>query len=251
MFRLIKNEWQKISVSVICTTAFLSIMMSILSCTLYKNYSLFCDLEAWEVGTELIGFLFPLFVVIPVCWNMYYERKNNFLLYTLPRISKGKYLIVKWLTYTISAFLILFVPYLLSAVFAIYIKPAITPWTQNFNHIFAEMFTKAPIVYALILSLWRGLIGVLVMSFGFALSLYVDNIFIILTGPFIYSILENFVLSILGMPEYRLVTAFDPTILSLKTISPSFAVGPILVCAMILLILLYFSKKKDTSIYKV
>lgn len=31
-----------------------------------------------------------------------------------------------------------------------------------------------------------------VMTFGFVLALYCKNIFVILTGPFMYSILENF-----------------------------------------------------------
>lgn len=61
--------------------------MSVLSCTIYQNYTLHYDLEAWEVGTELFSLLYPLFVVVPLCWNLYYERKNNFLLYVMPRVK--------------------------------------------------------------------------------------------------------------------------------------------------------------------
>ena len=49
------------------------------------------------------------------------------------------------------------------------------------------------------------------MTFGFILALYCKNIFVILTGPFMYSILENFVLAILCLERLRLVVAFDPT----------------------------------------
>ena len=68
----------------------------------------------------------------------------------------------------------------------------------------------------------------LVMTFGFVLALYCKNIFVILTGPFMYSILENFVLSILRLEKYRLVVSFDPTTVSPQAVSMiSFLVGPI------------------------
>lgn len=106
-------------------------------------------------------------------------------------------------------------------------------------------------MYAFLISLWRGFVGVLVMSLGFVLSLYVDNIFVILTGPFIYGILENFILSILSVPEYRLVTAFDPTVVVSERISAlSFVVGPGLVCILIFFLWLYLGKMKGVSIYK-
>ncbi len=256
MFRLIKNEWNKIKFAVLGTTAILSIAACILSSTLYQNYALYYDLEAWEIGTELIGFLFPLFVVIPICWNMYYERKNNFLLYTMPRVSKRKYLTAKWLTSAISAFFILFIPYFLSAIFALYVKSpidiladaSVTP----FNHIFLDMFTQTPLLYAFLLSCWDGFIGIFVMSLGFVLSLYVDNIFVILTGPFIYVILENFILSIIGLPKYRLATAFKPTALATESITTgSFIMGLLLISVVIAAVSLYFGKKKHIPVFKV
>lgn len=258
MFRLIKNEWGKIKFPVLGTIAILSIAACMLSNTLYQNYALYYDLEAWEIGTELIGFLFPLFVVVPICWNMYYERKNNFLLYTMPRVNKRKYLTAKWLTSAISAFFILFIPYFLSAVFALYVKSPIDPYdladssVTLFTHIFLDMFTQTPLLYAFLLSCWKGFIGIFVMSLGFVLSLYVDNIFIILTGPFIYSILENFILSIMGLASYRLVTAFEPTTISVKGITAgSFILGLLLISIVIVTIWLYFGKKKHISVFKV
>ncbi len=255
MLRLIKNEWGKIRFAVLGTIAILSVGACILSSTLYKNYALYYDLEAWEVGTELIGFLFPLFVVIPICWNMYYERKNNFLLYTMPRVNKRKYLAAKWLISGLSAFSILFVPYFLSAVFALYVKPPVEPYVPAdefamwFHHIFLDVFTQKPLLYAFLLSAWKGFLGIFVMSLGFMLSLYVDNIFVILTGPFIYTILENFLLAVLRLESYRLVVAFEPTAVSSG--AASFITGPLLISAVITAVWLYFGKKKHISVFKV
>ena len=92
MIGLVRNEWKKVFLPVLLTTVLLAIAMSVLSCTIYQNYVLHYDLEAWEVGTELFSLLYPLFVVVPLCWNLYYERKNNFLLYVMPRVKIKKYL---------------------------------------------------------------------------------------------------------------------------------------------------------------
>lgn len=252
MIRLIKNEFSKLKFPVILTVALLSIAAIALSCTLYKGYSLYYDLDAWEVGVEVINFLFALFVAIPICWNMYYERKNNFLLYTMPRVGKAKYLAAKWIAAAVSAFAIIFIPYFLSAVFALYVKPPITPWIGEFHHIYLDVYVNAPLLYVLLLSLWKSVIGVLVMSLGFVLSLYVKNIFVILTGPFIYTILENFSFSILGKPEYRLITSFEPTAMAEERISLlSSAVGPVLLIVFIIVFWVFLAKIKRKTVYEV
>jgi hypothetical protein len=264
MFRLVKNEFGKLKFPVLLTVALLCAAAVTLSCTLYKNYSLHYDLEVWEVGHEIIDFLFPLFVVIPICWIMYYERKNNFLLYTMPRAGKMKYLTAKWTAAAVSAFAIIFVPYFLSAVFALYVKPPIAPYVpilppgeidaaSPFSHIYLNMFVGSPLLYALLLSLWKSVIGVMVMSLGFVLSLYVKNIFVILTGPFIYSILENFIWAILGAPEFRLITSYEPTLIYDEGAFSIFylSVGPLLLIAFTAMLWVVFAKIRRETVYEV
>ena len=67
MIDLVRNEWKKVFLPVLLTMVLLAIAMSVLSCTIYQNYALQYDLEAWEVGTELFSLLYPLFVVVPLC----------------------------------------------------------------------------------------------------------------------------------------------------------------------------------------
>ena len=57
MIGLVRNEWKKVFLPVLLTTVLLAIAMSVLSCTIYQNYVLHYDLEAWEVGTELFSLL--------------------------------------------------------------------------------------------------------------------------------------------------------------------------------------------------
>ena len=252
--RILALEGKKLARPVLVTMSILTILTCILSCTLYREYSIYFNIDAWEIGTEYIGFLFPLFVTVPVCWQLYYERRDRFLAYTLPRIGKRRYLGAKWCACALSAFLILFVPCFLSALCALYINAPneLMQIHGGYSHVFQAIYTQMPLLYALLLSLWKGLIGVLAMTFGFVLALYSNNIFVILTGPFIYVVLENFALSILGFPEYRLVTAFEPTSLSTQSINAgSFLVGPLLLCGVMGLIILYYGKVKKRSIYPV
>lgn len=253
MLDLIRTEFKKISLPVLLTTAVLAVAMSVLSCTLYQNYTLYYDLEAWEVGTEWLSLLYPLFVVIPLCWNLYYERKNNFLLYIMPRVPVKKYLAAKWIAYALGAFSIMAVPYVLSAACALYAKaPVVPPADGMFEHVFQNAFTQTPLRYAVLLSCWRGIIGVLMMSFGFALALYCKNIFVILTGPFMYAILENFILSILHLEQYRLVVAFDPTCVNNRVVSAlSLFVGPVLLLLVIGLTIFFLARIQKNAIVTV
>ena len=130
MIGLVRNEWKKVFLPVLLTTVLLAIAMGVLSCTIYQNYVLHYDLEAWEVGTELFSLLYPLFVVVPLCWNLYYERKNNFLLYIMPRVKIKKYLTAKWIAYALGTLCIIVIPYILSAVFALYVKPPVVPFVE-------------------------------------------------------------------------------------------------------------------------
>ena len=255
MLRNIALESKKIAAPVLITLCVLTVLTCVLSCTLYRDYSMYYDIDAWEIGTEFLGLLFPLFVTVPVCWELYYERKGHFLVYTLPRMDKRRYLGAKWCACALAAFLILFIPYFLSAVFALYVKqPAEILFPDEYHgHIFDFLYTKMPLLYALLLSLWKGFLGVLTMTLGFVVALYGKNIFVILTGPFIYVILENFIWSILGLERYRFVSAFEPSSLSVDSImhGGTFVVGPLLMCGMIALVALYYAKLKKQAVYPV
>ena len=180
MLHLIKIEWKKVCIPVIFMTIAISLATCILSCTMYQNYAIQYNLELWEIGTEFLSFVFPLVVVLPLCWNIFYERKNNFMLYVLPRVSEKKYLMAKWVLYAVNAFFILFIPYISSAIIALCVNPSLeVANTSQFEHIFIHAFTETPLLYAFLLSCWKGLIGILTMTLGFVIALYVKNIFLL------------------------------------------------------------------------
>lgn len=250
MFHLMRTEWIKVRFPVLAAIFLLTLTACVCTCTLYQNYLLWYDLDAWEIGTALFSLLFPLFVVLPLCWNLYYERKDRFILYVLPRVTLKKYLLAKWLVHALCAFSILLIPYVLSAICALYVKTPVsshTPDAAQFWHVFLKAYTQMPLVYALLLSCWKGLLGVLVMTLGFVLSMYIRNFFVILTGPFLYIILENFLLSVLRMEKYRFIVSFEPTAVSNVTFA-SFVIGPILIMLVIAFLLFFLHKIKKMTI---
>ena len=97
MGRMVLLELKKLSKPVLAALATLTAVTCVLCCTLFRDYTLCYVLDKWEIGTEFIGLLFPLFVTIPVCWQLYYERRDRFIVYTLPRVSKRRYLTAKWI----------------------------------------------------------------------------------------------------------------------------------------------------------
>ena len=255
MFHLMKVEWQKVRLPVVCTALVLTAAALLLTCTRYREYMLRYDLEAWEIGTELFSFIFPLPVTLPLCWNLYQERKNHFLAYVLPRVPIKKYLAAKWLVYALGAFLILFLPHVLAGAAALYVKPAVEPLLydqEKFRHVFADVFVEMPMCYAFVLSLWKGVIGVLMMTFGFVLALFADNAFVILTGPFIYSVLENFTLAVLRLERYRLVVSFEPSCVAADAVNlASMLSGPLLLMSVTALTLVCFRWIKKTAVVSI
>lgn len=264
MKNLLRLEWNKLKLSVIVTTL-VGILASIVLCsTVYKSYSLESQLEVWEVGFAIFNFVAPLVVVIPTCWLMYFERKNRFITYTLPRVSQRQYLLSKWIVISGSAFCMMFCISFAGVLMALYgIKPIeitygwISPITGEaaprllHTHVAGELFTENAIVYGLLISLWKGLISVVYVTMGFIFSLYSQNLFIILTGPFLYTILENFLLSILKLEHWRLVVAFEPTIIPLDALrATSFVVGPLLAFVMMGMYIAYMQYKGKQTIYR-
>lgn len=263
MKNLLLLEWKKLRWPVLGTLIFLTLTVSVLTLTLYRSYALEHDLEAWEVGIKFIVFLFPLISVIPVCWLMYFERKDQFLMYTLPRVNKSRYLWSKWIVVASSSFLIMFVSMSIGVIIALYIKPDIIPVYSLVNtttgetmpslelhHFMGSMFVHHPLTYGLLLSFWQGILAAVIATLGFVLSLYMKNIFVILTGPFIYAMLENFILNMLHLGKYRIYISFSPEFFDTDKFGyyPLLG-GPVLVLLFSAFIAVYFSKVKKITVY--
>ena len=70
MLRLLKLELGKIFKPVITTTAILTVLTCILTCVLQRDYTVYFHIDAWEIGTEYIALLFPLFDSVSFLFRM-------------------------------------------------------------------------------------------------------------------------------------------------------------------------------------
>ncbi|WP_339216558.1 hypothetical protein [Solibacillus sp. FSL W8-0372] len=263
MQNLLKNEWYKIKLPFSITFLFSILIVCITTLITYKTYQVEQQLEVYELGFQYFGLFYALVAVVPTAWLMYFERKTHFIKYTLPRVKQRTYILLKVLVSMTTGFIIVFGISITSLIVALYVVPPVPPIISSFDsltgepisvremRIFGEMFVKHPFLYGFISSIWKGIIGSLVALFGFVLSLYSQNLFVILTGPFLYTILENYCLSVFGLEEYRLITAFEPSSIWVKDLSwLSFVVGPILLIIVIFCYGLYMQFVAKKSVYE-
>lgn len=254
---LLKLEWDKIKYPYLISL-FIGILYScIIILPFTSGYSYNHNIEIWQQSGQVFDLIFPLVAVLPTCWIMYYERKNNFLAYTLTRVSKKKYILSKWLMTSIGGATIIFVVSFVGLIFCINFTNNLNltgiqlqGYDKSLEEFYGYYLVNKPYLYGLALSIWRGIIGFIVGTLGFVLSLYINNIFIILTGPFVYVFIVHYILAILGVPYYSIITSFDPSTLAPQAISTGrILIGPFLLIVLICSIIIHFFKIKKRSIY--
>lgn len=236
--RLMKYNTAMFSIS-----AILGIILSI-TLVLVTSFttSIYYPIEMWIHSQDFLTVIYPLFCTIPFCWEILSERKNNFLTSVVSRVSLRKYLVYRYIGGLLAVSIVIFLFSFSGAVFAEYIvtpmHPSIHPSKIGLN-LWGGVLVNTPLQYALLLSLWRIFLADLYFTFGFILALFCKNTFIALTGPFIYSILENYIMSILGGPSYSISTAFFISRLAPGTTTVTdLLVGPCVLIATCIVILL-------------
>ena len=205
--------------------------------------SIYYPIEMWLHAQDLFTLLYPLLCTIPFCWEICSERKNGFLKYVPNRAPLGRYLLYRYLGALIAISAMIFLSSFLSAVFAEkIISPAYSTLYGSIigSKLWGDILVQAPLVYAFFLSLWRMVLAGLYFSFGFLLALWSKNSFLALTGPFIYSLLENYIMSILGMPSYSIATSFFIARMAPGATKPSdLLVGPAVLAIICIITLVY------------
>jgi len=259
MKNLLKLEWYKIKYTYLISLGISILYGCLMILPFISGYSYNHKIEIWQQSNQVFDLIFPLFTVLPSCWLMYYERKNNFLIYNLTRISKKKYIISKWLTTSVGSMIIVFVVSFAGLIFCLKFTNNVkltgiklNSYDTSLKEFYGYYLANKPYLYGLLLSIWRSIIGFIIGTFGFVLSLYINNIFIILTGPFVYVLIQHYILSILGVPYYSIVTSFDPSTLAPIAVSlERILIGPFLLIIFICITIIYFSKLKRNSMYDI
>lgn len=248
-----KNIIKKYIKPFLLSTVIGIIMSTVCVLTNWASTAIEYPIMSWVYSLDIFAFFYPVFCSIPYCWLMYYVNRNNYHFFTHSRIKMKKYFLHHWCYGSFFTFISLFIISISGALLSL----CITPIYQNerdvaSEYLFGTLLVKNPLVYAIAISIWRGIIGILMFTLGYVLSRYSKHIFIVLTGPLVYSILENFCTSILGISNISLVSSFYPESVNWNyfSMSPyiSMFIGPFLLIIICLAVKLYFyirGKKND------
>lgn len=207
MYKLIKLEFIKLRKTLFLSSILFFILGACLTLVFTHGYSYQYNIEIWCEAYTPILFFFPIFCTVPVTWLLYYERKNNFVTYSIVRSSSKKYLLSKLFAHCIYGAIITFALSMEILVIALYLVGPVHVLVNPLNVFQMDAFINHPFLYGLILSLWRSALSILFVILSFISSLLFNNLFIIMVFPFAYYLLENVVLSVLGLPFFRMVTS--------------------------------------------
>lgn len=230
MLKILILEFKKLRVSLIVASVIGVLFSGFILLPYLEGWTFYSNLELWGESSQVFNLVYPLFIALPIMWLMYAERKNGFIRYTQTRVSRRTYIFSKWLFSSLAGGLIVFIISISGLFISLFViedmHSIYAPELWNFY--LGNIFMNHPLLFGIGLSVWRFVLGFLLSSFGFLLSCYVNNIFIILSGPFVYTILENFILSVLGVPAYRLVTSFYPHSLFEGVSHVTMLIGPVI-----------------------
>lgn len=170
-------------------------------------------INAWVSANEFLTLTYPIFVTLPFCHILYYENKNGYFNYVQTRVSLKTYLLHHYACGAVMAAACIFLITFSGMLTGFFVKPLYMEEPQLSQYASDFMgLTKIyhPLLYGITLSLWQSVIGTLMYTFGFLLSLNSRHLFVILTGGFIYSFLENFITAVLGCSNFSLCYSFYP-----------------------------------------
>lgn len=221
-----------IGLGVFCISIFI-----VSSNTTYKY-----PVELWNYGQDFLNIIYPLIFSIPFCWILFCEKSGGYWKNVFNRVAIKKYLRRRIFVATLSSA----VAMILISLGGFLLANLIARGTLDYEPILTNKFhglyqIESPCMYALILSCWRAVLAALYTLLGFGIALISKNIFIAMTGTFVYSMVENFVTAILQMPEISMTTSFYPNRLVASAITiPKLIVGPVVISIIIIAIYIYY-----------
>lgn len=204
------------------------------------------EIELWNYGEQSLHLLYPIVFTIPFCWEFFYEKRGCYWKSLFNRINLNQYIrkrVLRSILLSMSAMLIVSV---VSLLFAYYIGPGDFAGYEPIvsNDFLGWWQLKYPVVYAAALSCWRALLAGLYTALAMEITLICNNVFVAMTGAFVYSIVENFITAHLNVPELSICTSYYPNRLESSKISfGKLAAGPFVIVVAIVLLHGYYRLK--------
>lgn len=209
------------------------------------------QIELWNYGGQSLHLLYPIVFTLPFCWEFFYEKKGFYWKNLFNRTNLNYYIRIRILQAILLSMLAMLVVSFVSLLFAYCIglgsfvdyEPIVS------NNFLGWWQLEYPVIYTSVLSCWRALLAGLYTALAMELALVCNNVFVAMTGAFVYSIAENFITAHLGVPELSICTAYYPNRLESSRISFwKLMVGPVVIVGVIVLLHGYYFLKIEKTL---
>lgn len=206
------------------------------------------EIDLYNFASDYPDFFFPLIVSIPFAINTYYLKKENFLDYVSLRISKDAYLKEYIKAVMTMCFIIIFFVNLICIIISMNIAD-LSP-EYKMGHEFDGAFLGSlqenhVMLFGLIWSAYKGMMAVLVCLMGQVFAIFLDNLFLALLAPFAYSILENYITAILGIPKISFTTSMSLSRLSSEVMKPYYRIAGIVLYMLAIFVIEKYLRKRN------
>lgn len=208
-------------------------------------------IELWNYGEDFLHVLYPIVFSIPFCWRLFYEKNGSYWKIIFNRTELKKYIRNRIITLSLMSAAAMLIVSMGSLLFAYLISQGtISDYEPIMTYSFYGAYQIShPVFYAMILSIWRSILAVLYTLFAIGVTMISKNIFIAMSGAFVYSVVENFITAILQVPDLSICTSFYPNRLTRLVITfPKLMVGPVIFLFIIVLIYIFYCKKEKHTL---
>ncbi|MDO4764822.1 MAG: hypothetical protein Q4A29_02090 [Eubacteriales bacterium] len=249
--RLIVNSMRRQSLTTIGTTIFYVGVLLLLITITNSNSMIYYKISPYTYASEIVDFFFALIVSIPFSYYTFFMKKDRFLDYVSLRMSKKRYIFSHFAATMFMCFFMIFFVNMIGVIFSCSIASitisANAPTLKDY--ILGQLQMSNPLIFGIIWSFQKALIGSAICLFAQITALYVENLFLALCLPFVYVLLENFFTSILSLSQFSLTTTFilnrlKPSAMSMGNIVISVAIFLFITLIIFFSLRGYYGRKK-------
>ncbi|MRG27180.1 hypothetical protein [Laceyella tengchongensis] len=146
----------------------------------------------WVFGLEIYSFVVPIICVWPFADTYAMERNSGYLNFVRMRMEHRTYVRIKLLINALVGGVVTSVPTLMLTIFTLSIYPKTFDADNQIGGAFSSLLPENVVLYMFVYVFLHFVFGVVYATFGFGLSLYIQKRYLILTIPFIFYHVFNF-----------------------------------------------------------
>lgn len=204
------NTVKRLSRVFVISTILYSFILAFSIFNINSTSMIYFPIQPYVYGSERVDLFFPLIISLSFSWYIFFEKKNDFLFCVSMRTNIKHFLRMQLLAIMTMCFFMIFIANLSNVVFSVRIATIETSTMANDlrGHIGADLQMNAPILFGILWSAYKALIGTLICFMSLTFALYIRNFFLVILLPFCIVFLENFITGVFSISEYSFTTSF-------------------------------------------